>query len=468
MFINSAGLNKELSRITSLAKMDKKVPGILFDIKPKDDKVEIYYQSSGKAIKTSVEAYFTDDEKQSEKAISGKIIFDYKRLTDIISYCQSSGNIKVDNVEMTFTENLTGPGTCVITAVKKVDIVRGDETESRVAANYVQELSWWKVENATVQQKILSRDCCEDMFNDIGAASIDCDELCRMFKDCLAGDAKQVYLAPKFNGAFACNTNSTVFTPYLAGGDNKIGKAMSVTSNLAKAIVEVFSGEPGDLYVNDFRDEAGKTTAFIVFNEAKTISIYVSAAPVNPANVSTLDKYHQMMYGTHQITVMTEVLNDVLKASMNLGSGESVDLKFNRDSEDPTRVKGLVLATNTGTSVNNSYELVCEQYRTLNEISAEEAANNLEVVKMNANVKNIFDIVNKHKGQYMALDFQTIENSTFMRIGFLDNEVGEEAVKNYLTEYEKSAEDITVEDFINLRPKTFVACYYVAVSRSSK
>lgn len=449
MFIDATKLSQALTRITAIASMDKTQPGILFDIGL--DTIEIYYNTQSKAIKSKVPVILEDGD------ITGKVIFDYKRLTDTINSCKTSGNIKVENIEFKLTKNLTGVGTAIVRVVKMVDTVVINEsgepsTESMVVCTNNYELSWWNVEQISVKQKILIQPVCEDMFGEAGATLWSKDELCRVLNASITDDAKIIYMSPKYNGAFAINTNSTVYVKSNA----EVNKIIQLASNSVKAITNVLATVSSeDVMLNTIDSEDGKLFACIIFTPDKEVSVYMGAAAISQTHLVSMARYSGFDYKSFQANVMTEVIKDVLKTAVNLSASTKGKIEFVRNEDG--NVEAVIKAVDTGASVSNNYKVRCASFYT-----TEENETSDKLLSVDVDLKLLLDIINNSRMEYTGLDMSFFESNIMLRVGFINLEKAVEARDAYKHTHEIEGE-LTVEDKMSVRDSYIDTCYYVVV-----
>lgn len=448
MLINSNELSKALDRVSALASLDKEAPGILFDIT--DEAIGIYYHSSQKAIRNIIHATIEDPSEVR------KVVFEYKRLTDIISYCKSSGDIKVDDIKFEFKTNPNGSGTAVITADKKM-VYADNPDEPEVVSVYKQELSWWDINNIDNRKKILARDCCPNMYDTNDATEWEVSELRRVFSEITAGDNKVVYMSPRYQGAFAVNTNSTI----LVKTSTEVQSVMHIPSASAKALITAFSGLPDDatLFSNIILDANDALQACIFFTANCEISVYFAAAARVKSHLTSMSRHAELKYATHQVTITTSVFKDALKAAVNLNSQPKGIIKF---VEEDGLVSAILTASNSGSSVSNEYTVMCTQYRTsISEAEMEERDN---LLAMSLDLKMFLDIINTCKAEFIGFDIDCSESGSFLRIGFIDSEKSRDAtaIRKELIGIAPD-ESLSTSDVMAIRDQYIDTCYYIAV-----
>ena len=447
MFIKSTDLSNAMSYIGVIAALDKTQPGILFDIK--ENEVDIYYNSGSRAIITTVSAVV-----DAEKDILGKVVFDYKRMTDTLSCCKASGSIKIDNVEFILNRNPSGPGTAKVNVVKMIDQDdgKGGVTEA-VVANNSYELAWWDESNISMSQKLLLNPACDNMFNEADAQVFEETDLNNMISEACSGDAKVVYFSPKYNGVFAVNTASNV----LVKSEGKVDKIIPLQTNAAKAMISVFHSIPTkEVYVNTMLDDKGRPFACLMFNMDAKISIYMAASLITGTHLTSIGRYNGMGYDTYQINLGTEILKDTLKSVVSL-SGPNGTIEF---VNGESGVEAVITAENTGASVSNTYRIRCYSFNTLG--SKPETSETW--LKLPINNKLILDILANNKNELTAFDIQEENGAYFLRIGYVDKEKAKEVVAKYKKDnHIDDKEKLSIEAKLALRGDYLMTNYFVAV-----
>lgn len=448
MFINSKDISGALSRIAAIASLDKQQPGILFDIK--DDCVDVYYNSVQKAIINTIPAVVSDED------IKGKVVFDYKKLTETINYCIGSGKIIVDNIEFKLSKNPDGTGTATIYVIKKMEMDNGQgENESIVVSTNSYDLSWWDAEHLSLKQKILNNPACDNMFNDDNSFIWDSSEICRVLTDTCTGDAKVVYMSPKYNGAFAVNTNSNVYVR----AKSNVDRVIQLQSSAVKAIVSVLSGYDADeVHINTINSADGNLFACLFFTSDNKLSIYMGAAALSKPNLVTMARYTGYDYKSYQANIYTDAIKDTLKSAVNLNASPDGTITFVRNEEGT--IDAVITAVDTGKSTSNTYRIKCRTFNTLKELPEIDET----ILKVNVDLRLLSDIISNNRSSVTGLDITDTDNGIFLRISFLDLEKATEAREVYKKEHEIDGK-LSIEDKLNLRDDYISTCYYVTVKK---
>lgn len=411
MFINADELNLAINRISNIASLDKKQPGILFNIF--DDHIDVYYNYIERAIINTVRASVSPDE------IHGKVVFDYKRITDILKNCKSSGIIKVGNIELTLKTNPDGTGTANISVVKKIDRTDGNGKliQEPVSTN-TYDLSWTPVEKLTISQKILNNPACEDMFSESESVVWDKADFINIMSNVSGGDAKTIYLSKKYNGAFAVNTNNSVLANY----DGQIEKSMQFSTNEIKAIISILGSLNVDqVKMNTIINAEGKPFANLIFTEDHTLSIYSKSLASSPVHISTINKYTGINYKMYNFTILNEILSSNLKDMLDVIDSENGIIDFRRYKDG--KVVAIFKADNTGASVSNTYEIVCDSFNSMEELGDINNADSVSIISIKTNLKVLYSIVSKNKFNNIAFDVavNSSNDNVNVRIGFIDD-----------------------------------------------
>ena len=451
MFIDAKELNAALGRVGAIASLDKTQPGILFDIQ--EDSVSIYYNSQGKAIINTIPAVVDAEE------IHGKVVFDYKKLIDTISYCKGSGRIQVDNIEFQLTRHTEQSGTAKVNVIKYMVMAERTETGDvedvrSVVSTNTYDISWWDANNLPIKQKILNNPACDNMFNEADSSIWDTSALASVLSDTCTGDSKVVYMSPKYNGCFAINTNSTVYVR----AQNVVNKIIQLQTSAAKAIISVLNSlETDTVHLNTINSDDGKLFACIIFTEDGKLSVYMGAAAMSQPHLISMGRYTGFGYKTYQANILTDVLKDTLKSAVNLNAAPNGVISFVKDT-DTGEVNAIVTASDTGASVNNTYRMKCKTFNTL----LADPENTDEIFHLNIDLKLVHDIVNTNKFDYTGLDIEAEGDKVFLRISFLDLEAAKSAREVYKKDHNIDGA-LSMADKLELRSEYVATCYYVTV-----
>ena len=418
MFIDSNALTKAISRISIIASLDNKQPGILFDIA--DDHIDVFYNSNYKAIINTVDAQVGPDE------VHGKVIFDYKRLTDTMNYCKSSGRIIVGNLEMVLGTNPDGSGTAKINVVKKIARSDGVNSTEEVVSSNTYDLTWTPIEKASVIQKTLKNEPCEDMFNEADDSLWDVSEFNRLISSACNGDAKILYFSSRHNGVFTVNDNNTVYVK----SSNKVNRTIQFQTKDIKAIANVLNTlDAEDIHINTIFNDMNQPFASLFFTSDHKLSIFMTIAHVQNIHMQSISRFMGTQYKTYNFNILTEVLVDTLKAIINLSVSADGEIKFEKD------VNGGVIATltaeNTGASINNVYRITCDSFNTVEDIQPGST-----IITIKPNMKMLLDIVSNNKDDHTAFDIGVDANGSNAntRIGFIDVAESLEVLKEMIVE----------------------------------
>lgn len=404
MFIDAKELNAGIGFITSVAGLDKKNPGILFDIG--DNYVKIFYSSGERAIEHTVPAGLEDDDYR------GKVVFEYQRLIDTLATSKTAGNIHVGGIEFKLTKNPDGSGKAIITIVKTVVFESESEETERVVSVNKHELSWWDETNVTTKQQGLFKPVCDNMYEENEAEIWDATEFCNMLSDVSYGDSKVCYITPAAHGAFESNTASLVYVR--TKHEPKFG--INLNSNIIPALTSIFKGE-ANVMVNVLTDPQNKPFAYIFFTEDKKTSVYTKAGAIVRTHGTRMQNHQEMVYKDFQASFMTEVIKDSMKSAVAINAGVKGIIKFVR-CEDGT-VDMVVSAENSGASINNQYNLKCTSFNA----TKPDTDNKDEIFEFSVTLKNLLDEISHNRFGYTAFDFFIgPEDRKYLRIGFFELE----------------------------------------------
>jgi hypothetical protein len=437
MFIKSQDLIKAISKISYIASLDKKQPGILLDVH--NDTVDVYYNSNYKAVITTIPAVVEEGEYH------GKAIFDYGKLTSVTDVCKGSGEIRVDDVEIVLNVNPDGSGIADFNVTQLITIASDDESFDRVVGSNTYKLSWWSEEKATTKQRALLQ----------SADSWSAEKLSNMLKTVTDSDARVVYVSSHYQGAFSVNTHSAV----LSNTDNVFNKSFQIPSSSAKAITSILGAiESDDIFVGVIDDAEGNPFAILVFDSDKTTSVYMSICEKSGAHLRSIQRCHEFGYDDYQFVIRTSVLQSSLKAAIGVEGGVNCKLEFVQDEDG---IECIITAVNTGSSTDNTYRITCDGF---NSGIADEFDDG-PIIVLNANLKIISDIVSKNKNAFTGFDIQSGENNkSYIRIGFLDLAKAGAARAAYMES--KGIEEMTTADKLAIRKDYIDGCYYMTLDNA--
>lgn len=450
MFVDAEKLCNAVGMVQNLASLDKSQPGVLFDIH--DDSLDVYYNTRDKAILVTVPASIESDE------IRGKVVFNYKRLTDTLNYCKPSGKVGVDSLEMKFERAANGTGgICKVNVVKSMAFLTEGGTNNLEVSRNTYELSWWDTEHLGIAQKILSNPACDDMFNEVDADLWERSELIRVLNASTCGDGRTVYMSRKYNGIFNVNTNSIT----LVRIHKDLEKVTQMSSTFAKALSSILSSvKDEDIYLNTVTGPDGKLFACIIFNAEHTLGIYLGAAAIVTTDLVRVGRSVGILYNTFQLNVVTEVLKDSLRASVGVNAEPDSTITIENSKEHPGMVDIVIQSTDSGASVNNEYRIHCLGFSTV-----QEPPENSEVwFKFNVHTKLLLDIVNSNKFDYTAIDIEQSPSGNALRIGFIDFDRAKEVREEYKANQAMAPEDkLSVEEKMSIRSGYLDTCTYLAI-----
>lgn len=460
MYIESAVLANSISKIVAIASIDKSNPGILFDIS--DDGVEVYYNSGQKGCLDIIDNSHVEFE---DNDIRGKVVFDYKKLVDILDSCSASKDLKVNNVRFQFTSN---PNVCTISADKYMTMVvaSDDETEETVdrkVSSYSMDIAWFTTEQLTTKQKILTTKLCDDMFNDDNSTVFDVATLKSILSEMTSGDAQIIYMTRKFNGFFASNTNHVVTIPY----ENDVNNDMVVPSASLKALVSAlsyFSTE--DIYVSSVIDEkTNNLVACLFFNESKTSSIYLTACKVSNTNLTRVKRFLDFEYNSHKVTMMTSVFANILQTVAKNSSVDAITIDFiKRHTEDEEdAISAEIKVSNTLTSSKNRYTFDVLSYwpsENLDDVESD------KIFGVTISLKVLDEIIKKCKTSIISIEIGIMDDVTLLKIGFLDLGMFSDKLDSYMADRGMAPEDLTETDKANVRSMCITTSYYLSLKQS--
>lgn len=509
MFVSSKDLTRAMKQISAVANMDKKKPGILFDIR--DNELEIYYATRLSAISVTIDAVVGKDE------FHGKAIFDYNQLADLSEAFVASGRIVLRSIEINFTINPDGRGTAHFIVNKQMKTIGadGEEVYTTMSLN-TYDAGFTTEDKATMLSKILTTRPCEDMFLEAGAYSLSVAEFNSLVRRASTGDARVIYMLPSHNGVFAMNTNNLLYTrseesieqaanmstvsmkaissalsyidkSYLLEDIEDINEKVSsvasniktdteldvfgsqgteesdMTNNLADALEAVKSAtndssnvvdEDVSINFNTLNADNGKAIAYLIYTDDKRFGVYMAAVDKVAAHGAEISRYLAPKYDTFNFTVNTDILVDTLKSVVNMQASDEAEIEFYKEG---TSINAKINVVDTGKSINNNYNIVCSSFNTRNEVA------DGTIVKVKFNKKQILSIVKNNKNDYTAFDiFVTESGKMLVRVGFINNNLAAEVSTKYAEENGIQPNELSVDDKLTIRGNYLETCYYMA------
>lgn len=392
MLVKLDSLVGAVNKIGALTNGDKQVGGVLIDTTT-DGFMKVCYTDGRKAVveKIEVDEYSDSDKRE-------KVVVDYTRLVSILNVCKPTTNLVVSPLDISYAEE----GIMNITIEKS--LIVNDDTEVKISKAH-QKLAY-SLHDVNVKTKLLvtvdydnvlatSTDTTSDTWN--------AEVLKNIITKTSNEKARTVYISPKQQGAFVCNTADMAFIPL----EQDVTHPLVVYSNLASNINGVLS----KLGANDcvkIKTVDGKFC--FIADEDGTVGIWLVMAEPKQEHVKTLKLYNDFVYDDYKCIFVKEALADVLQSAVSSDKVDNTVIKFECTDEATT----LVIDSKNGAgNIYNNYKVTCSStYSKNGEITGLELPVSLAVLS---------NLINKCSEDYVSLDVHIDDKgSKYIRVGAVD------------------------------------------------
>lgn len=430
MRVNVKNMTNVINKIGDITAGDKTIPGVLLDL-TEDGILKVCYSDGHKSFIEHINVTREDEDKV------GGIVVDFTMLRKALAKCQPSGIIKVDDIQFTYKEK-------VVTLSVEQKYVQGEDGNQTEKSMGVKSMDLATSEpGSDMRTSVLTRMKYEDIFEPDAAE----DEFNKAeFIDALSRTSvekgKQVYLSTKTQTIFVANQAHLTSVPVSKGKilnqedldelraemteagtftdeaflaeikkrENRMHYSVAIPQNIAKAIIGVFGKTDADnvyLYTKD------KFCSIYVDTDDEHVGFWFEMAPASKAHIGTLERYNANKYQTYQTSFFREFLMDSVKSAVDSTKTDKITFKFESNKEDGS--PELVIF---GGSASAS---TADVYRTkLNTLL--DPAGTLIGKEFTVSIKVFYDMLVQLKTDLVALDFESNDAATSIRLAELNFE----------------------------------------------
>lgn len=424
MIVNIKDFTAALAKIREIIAGSKAVSGIMFDIR--ENEFDVCFSDGHKSLITTLEC------ENEEGDVLGKVVLDYKALDNAISNLQPSGRIRVDDIFMTFNNNLIA-----ISAEQKLVLEHEDGTEDvKVMANKKTDVTW-VLPTANQKVALLDRMNYKSIFESDLTDEWKAGELIDVLNRLSFEKNRLIYMSPKNHNVWVANTadlavypiadkeitvededelrgelaesgESDKFNERLEALKSKMHYGIILTTNNAKALAGVLNKIDSEtaLFVHL------KDGFLNIFTGDEKLGIWMETATGNRMHTGTYTKYSETEFSKYQIDFIREFLVDNIKSTINTTSSENVAFGFEQNEE--TGEISLVISTASHGSMNNESKVILAGLTDID--------HDILSRKLNISLKVFANMLNQLKTDLVAMDLAVKEDGTcFLRLAEIDN-----------------------------------------------
>ena len=399
MICNVKDITDTMKKITAIASADKTVPGVLIEVG--DTEMGLSYSNGRKAI---IEKFGYIKEEGDRV---GRFAVSYELLSGVISNCQSSGNIIVNELSLKVEDT-----TIKIVAEQKAcmnDVEVGSEEEADLQTFARKEFILpWKAIDADMKTALLGRMNYDNIFSGAGSESPtvwNIGELKEIINKVTSEKGRTAYIKTKDSYAFVANTAYVTVVPF----SNTNMHAIVLESGAMKMISDIISTLHDGLQEVNVYTVEGKFLN--LFSADGSMGLWFEMSQPNQLQMTNLARYEQSQYNTYQLMFRREFLADAIKSALNTGKAEKTTLEF---ADSTSREEGIELQIKSGTVGSSS----CDKY-TVQVESVIDRTNSIKQAKITIAIKIMNDMISMLKSDFIALDIKS-ENGTTIRLAEID------------------------------------------------
>lgn len=392
-------LTKAIQKIKSLTDDIKNIPGVMFDID--SDTLKVCYSDGKCSLIEKIDILSRDTD------IKEKIVLPYKKLTETLDMCQSSGNIKTNEMSISFTENKS----LEIEAIKYLDVWYQDEsgetvTQQKVVSKFTTELQYNYIEDS-IKFGILSRMDYESIFKDSNGGTDDFDDwdktrLKNILNMVSSEKSRTVYVSSKMKAVTVTNLAMVVYEPI----ENEIYHGFAISTKMAKSLADILSKIQSDTVRITTVDKYTSLTDL-----DGNFGIWFEMVPGNKTDIATLQQYMMKQYNDLQLVFSKSALVNVLDGALSNSKDEKNTLEF-----DITDDGSLLKIVSNNASSRDTFNVMVE--------GKTSDIGNLDVLKetkIPISLRVLNDMVKQCTSEYVEIDIDidTERASKFIRVGNL-------------------------------------------------
>lgn len=378
--------------------------------------------------------------KVEEGEVGKKIGLPLKRVCEVVSACQPTGSIVVNNLELKMGPDTTENKTIIFRAEKKLKVAGAsggssdeeeayteggspedaeveteDNGELKTVSVFEQPIMWKDPDNSKLfglvnrydYASIFTAGDKDPVTNEKIVDVWDVQELRDIITKTMPETGRLVYFSPKVECAFSANASYLVRSD-LGEHESKI----SLSAPMAKMVIDIVGklrGNTKEVSIS-FIDQKN----CFIYTEDGTFGLWFVMGAVNPSHVSTFQQFMARKYESYQMTLYREVILNVVRAAQMTEGVDKTDITFSFN-EDGTLNLNMDI-TNTAASVHNKYSVECEDYI--------DTLNNLGSAKFSMSLKNLEKLVGNCGDIFVAIDVDVMDGGTTMRVADIDYENG--------------------------------------------
>lgn len=436
MILNIKEFTGAMAKVSAFAASEKNVPGVLLDIK--ENEMKVCYTDGRVALVESIGVELEEGE------MPRKMVVNYQRLVEVLAVCQPTGRIITDSIAI----RVESDKTLRVVAEKKIEEAEAgsDESVFRVVSVASQTLGYDTLaEPVPMKYGVLARMDYDSIFKAENSDVWDVPVLKGILDNLSTEKGRTVYVAPKMGTAFVSNTAYMSAIPVDTGSytfplviGTAVAKSVSdIIGKMASDTVRVH--HQGDKYA-------------CIYTEDERVGLWFTMGVADKLHMTTLSKYNAKKYTNYQITLIREVLKNVVDSAVSSDKADKTVLKFKKNESGEMVLK--IDSVNAGASINNNYSVVCAGYM--------DKAGDIEKFELPVSLKLIGEILGKCNEDYVGIDVDVDENNTVgLRIADVSIEQRMEEEKNTRKELEiEEGGEIPMDALMELRVRTLVSKHY--------
>ena len=475
MKVRVDSITKVVRKLGDITANSKQVPGLMLEITD-EDKLKVCYTDGHLAYVEEIEVNVEDGDRKE------RVVVDYELFKRAIENCQPSGSIYVETVDIKFEDIVIK----VSAEQKFVTRNESGEIESeRVIATKTMDVAW-KRPDEDMKSKLLTRMDYESIFDDsINADIYNKEELIDTLTRASAEKNKTVYFSSKTQNIFVQNTASLIAIPMgeeeeildtndtLAGvmepkSDKVITKitfGIAMNTDKIKSIISVFSNCKADginVFVKD------KFVNMYVNTDVEKVGYWFEMSTASKAHTGAFERYSSTGYRSYQILFLREFLTDSIVSAVKATKTDKTMLTF---VEKEGKLAVEVKAGSSAASTSDRYVVEVE------DIIGE--AGSIVGKEFLVSLGVINDMLKQLKTTLVAMDIETNESTTTLRLAEVDYDKMEREYKNAREQTKKLCTEqgiefkdgetpTPVELKIGYRDKTLRVKQYTMISEIKK
>jgi len=435
MILNIKELTGAVAKVSAFASGEKNVPGVLLDIR--EDELRVCYTDSRVAIVESIGVELEEGE------IPNRLVVNYQRLVEVLAVCQPSGRIITERVAI----RIEGDKTLRVIAEKKMEEVEADSDEVtfRTVSVASQTLGYDNLDVEPIPMKygVLARMDYGSIFEADNSDTWDVGVLRGILDNLSSEKGRTVYVSPKMATAFVSNT---AYMSTIPVDEGSYTYPIVISTSVAKSLYDILGKTDADVVKVHHQGEKHAC----IHTEDDKVGIWFAMSVADKMHVATLSKYNGKAYKNYQVTLIREVLKNVVDSAVSSDKADKTVLKFKKNDDGDMVLK--IDSLNAGASINNTYSVVCA--------GCIDKVGDIEKFELPVSLKLLGEILSKCSEDYVAIDVDVDENNTVnIRVADVSMEMRAEEEQSIRKELGEGVE-IPVEGLLDMRVKTLLTKHY--------